>query len=737
MAPAHWTLRGTRSLPRRLACAVCALAALAVPAHGAADDIDYAAIRATKRVTALRIEQPIVIDGVLGEAEWERADVARDFIQQQPSEGEPTTEPSEVRFLYDADMLYVGGTFHDTHPDGGITNELTRDFSGRDGDLITLVLDTFRDQRNSFNFMINPAGALRDSQSYDDGRQNNADWDGIWYVKTARFAGGWTMEMAIPFKTLRFSDGEEQTWGLNIFRLIRRKNEITLWAPVPRQFTQFKVSYAGVLTGIQHVQPGRNLRIKPFVTAQASRRRSGARLWDGDAGLDLKYGLGTALTLDLTSRTDFSQVEADDQQINLTRFSLFLPEKREFFLENQGSFRIGDIDTAAGARGAPLLPFFSRRIGVGDNGSLVPIVGGARLSGKQGRYNLGFLNLQTDAEGERPGDNFTAARVSRDLGLNSSVSAFYFGRQSDGTDPFNRIAGADVHLNFRRTVDVDGFLLRSASPGEGPGLAGRGALNIKEDKYTGHLSYTSVAPSFRNDLGFTPRRDIGLTSWEFEWNFRRRTARAPVRVFTLGTEGDAVSNHGQDDLLSRVSRIDTSAEFADGGRLGVDFDWNYELLTEPFEINRGVSIPPGIYYFRQVIPSYSSDKSRWLSGNVKYTGGQFWSGTIRGLDTGIRLRASEKFAATASYARNAVTLREGTFTTELLRLRLNYSFSTSMFLNGFIQYNSIARTWTTNIRYRYTYRPLSDVFIVWNETRGPDGSPQRALIVKYTLTLAF
>ena len=706
-----------------------------MPAAGA--DIDYAAIRASKRVTALRVEGAIAVDGRLDEPEWARAEVARDFIQQQPSEGAPTTEPSEVRFLYDADMLYVGGTFHDTHPDGGITNELTRDFSARDGDLITLVLDTFRDQRNAFNFMINPAGALRDSQSYDDGRQNNSDWDGIWHVKTARFEGGWTMEMAIPFKTLRFSEREEQTWGLNIFRLIRRKNEITLWAPVPRQFGQFKVSYAGVLTGIQQVRPGRNLRIKPFATTQVSRHPSGERLWDRDGGIDLKYGLGTALALDLTYRTDFSQVEADDQQINLTRFSLFLPEKREFFLENQGSFRIGDIDTASGARATPLLPFFSRRIGVGDGNTLVPIVGGARLSGKHGRYNLGFVNMQTEAVAERPGDNFTAARVSRDLGINSSVSAFYFGRESSGSDPFNRLLGGDVHLNFRRTIDVDGFLMRSESPEDQRGLAGRAALNIKEDKYTGHLSYTSVAPEFRNDLGFTPRHDIGLTSWEFEWNFRPRAANAPVRLFTFGNEGDAFSNHAHDGLLSRVARIDTSAEFADGGQLRVDLDLNYEMLTEPFEISRGVSIPSGIYHFRQIVPSYSSDKSRWLSGNVKYTGGEFWSGTIRGVDAGIRLRASEKFAATASYAHNVVELREGSFTTELLRLRLNYSFSTAMFLNGFVQYNSIARTWTSNIRYRYTYRPLSDVFIVWNETRGPDVPPQRAFIVKYTLTLAF
>ncbi len=728
---------GPRRTRHPLVRGLCVAALLVSGDAAAADVIDYAAIRATKRVAALRIDEPIVIDGRLDERAWERAEVAREFIQQQPQEGATTTEPSEIRFLYDADTLYVGGSFLDSDPRGGITNELTRDFSARDGDLITLVLDTFHDQRNAFNFMINPAGALRDSQSYDDGRQNNPDWDGIWFVKTAQFGGGWSMEMAIPFKTLRFKDAEEQTWGLNIFRLIRRKNEITLWAPVPRQFGQFKVSYAGVLTGIQGVHPGRNLRFKPFTTAQVSRKASGARQLDGDGGFDLKYGLGTALSLDLTYRTDFSQVEADDQQINLTRFSLFLPEKREFFLENQGSFRIGDIDLAQGARAFPLMPFFSRRIGVADDGSLVPIVVGARLSGKQGAYSLGLLQMHTDEVGSRPGERFTAARVSRDIGVTSSMSGFYFGRESSGADPYTRVVGGDVHLNFRRTIDVDGFLLRSASPEGRDGSAGRAALNIKENRYTAHLSYTSVSPDFRNDLGFTPRRDIGQTSWEFRWNLRPRGGTGPVRLFAFGTDGDAYANSRQDHLLSRVSRLAASAEFADGGVLAANVDWDYELLMQPFEISRGVIIPPGEYRFRQVVPSYSSNRSRWFSGNITYTGGEFWSGTIRGVDAGIRVRGSEKFAATASYGRHAIDLTEGGFSTEILRLRANYSFSTAMFLNGFVQYNSVSRTWTSNIRYRFIYRPLSDAFLVFNESRGPSGKPQRALIFKYTLLLAF
>jgi hypothetical protein len=720
---------------RFLHLAWVALAA-AAPCAGASPVDDSAALTG-KRVAALRVDEAPVVDGRLDEEGWALAEAASAFIQQEPHEGQPSTEASEVRFLYDSDRLYVGGTFHDAHPDGGIVNELKRDFSADDGDSVTIILDTFRDRRNAFNFMINPAGAQRDSQSYDDGRQNNADWDGVWHVKTTRFDGGWTMEMAIPFRTLRFARLEDQIWGLNIFRLIRRKNEVTSWSPVPRQFGQSKVSYAGALTGIRSVRPGRNLRIKPFLTGQMSQLPSRSRRLDGDGGVDLKYGIGSALALDLTYRTDFSQVEADDQQINLTRFSLFLPEKREFFLENQGSFRIGDIDAGSGARGSPLLPFFSRRIGVGMNQEAVPILGGARLSGKQGTYNIGLLNMQTDPLAERTGDNFTAARVSRELGNRSSIAGFYFGRESSGADPFNRVVGADVHVNVRRTVDLDAYVLRSSSPSGLDDFAGRAALNVAENLYTGHLSYTYVGPRFRNDLGFTPRHDVGLTSWEFEWNFRPSVTYRWVRTYTLGTEGDAYMDSGRQNLLSRVVRIDSSAEFADGGRFSLDFDSNHELITAPFEISSGVEIPPGVYEFRHVTPSYRSDASRWLSGEIGYQLGDFWSGTIRGINSGLRVRANDHLAVRVNYAQNDVDLPEGRFSTELLRLRMDFSFSTRMFVNALVQYNSTSRAWVSNVRYRFIYRPLSDIFVVFNETRAPASGPNRAVIVKSTMLLAF
>lgn len=714
----------------------CVLGSAGPSAAAQRTPIDDEQVRGVKRVTALQITEPIVVDGALDETAWQRADVAKDFIQQQPDEGAPTTEPSEVRILFDRDTLYVGGRFFDSDPRGGITNELKRDFSARDGDLITVVLDTFHDLRSAFGFMINPAGAQRDSQSSDDGRQINADWDGIWEVKTARFEGGWTMEMAIPFNTLRFNDAEEQTWGINIFRLIRRKNEVTLWSPIPRQFLQFKMSYAGVLVGLRDIHPGRNLRIKPFATSGVTIGADGTGRRHPDGGLDVKYGIGPALTLDLTYRTDFSQVEADAQQINLTRFALFLPEKRDFFLENQGSFRVGDVDQLTGAR-SPLVSFFSRRIGLDSSGNLMPIVGGAKLSGQSGPYNIGILNMQTESGVGTPASNFTVARVAREIGTGSSASAFYLGRESSGADPFNRIVGGDLHLNFKRAIDVDGFALESSATNNTKGVAGRAAVNVTENLYKVYAAYTNVTPAFRNDLGFVPRSNIGLFEWEAEKNLRPHVTARWVRNYAVGTEGTAHETSAHDRLVSRMARVDTSVDFSDGGRFAANIDTDYESLTAPFQISKGVVLPPGVYRFRQFVPTYTSDASRPVSGSVTATTGEFYDGTIRGASGSLRVRVDQHFAAAATYAYNHVVLREGEFTAQLLGIRADHSFSTRQWLNAFIQYNQVAGTWFTNIRYRYMYRPLSDVFVVFNETRTAGQRPQRAVIAKYTLLLAF
>jgi hypothetical protein len=709
---------------------VLALLFIVAFAGAAPAQIDLAAIRATRELQPLRIDEPIVIDGHLDEAAWSRAQVGRDFYQQDPEEGSLSSEPSEIRFLYDDNALYWAGTFFDSDPRGPIVNELKRDFDGRNGDIVSLSLDTFGDL-TAYNFSVNGAGALRDTQSHEDGRVFNGNWDGVWTARTSRFEGGWTVEAVIPFTTMRFPEAEEQNWGMNVFRLIRRKNEATFWSPQPRQFFAYKISYGGRLTGLRNVRPGRNLQIKPFFTGASSNLTlpSLDRRWDADAGIDAKYGIGTALALDLTVHTDFSQVEADEQQINLTRFSLFFPEKREFFLENQGSFRIGDLS------GRTLIPFFSRRIGLSAAGDPIPILGGARLTGRQGDYTLGLLNIQTERFDGRPADNFSTLRAARNFG-GSSIGGFYLGREASDLSGHNRVAGGDVHWN-RQTMDFFGFAMRSETAGAPGGAAGRAAFTVSERAYSADVAYTNISPQFRNDLGFISRGDIGLVAWDVARHFRSTRPRSLVRVLSFGTLGERFENSEHTSLNSRRLRAYSTQSFADGGGLNTNVDWNYERLMQPFEVSRGVAIPPGEYRFTQALGGYSSNASDAVSFSADVTAGEFYSGTIRGVSGSVRWRLNANLAASTSVEVNDVSLPQGAFDTQLARVRLDYSLNTRMFLNSFIQYNSATSSWLTNIRYRFIYRPLSDFYVVYNDMRSPGGEAQRTVAVKHTLMLAF
>ena len=699
-------------------------------AAAASAQTDAAAIRASKRLQPLRITEPIVIDGRLTEPAWALAEVGFDFYQQDPAEGAFSSEASEIRFLYDDDALYWAGTFFDSDPRGPIVNELKRDFDGRNGDIVSLSLDTFGDL-TAYNFSVNGAGALRDTQSHEDGRVFNGNWDGVWTARTSRFEGGWTVEAMIPFTTMRFPEAEEQDWGMNVFRLIRRKNESTFWSPQPRQFFAYKISYGGRLTGLRNIRPGRNLQIKPFFTGASSNLTlpSLDRRWDADAGIDAKYGIGTALALDLTVHTDFSQVEADEQQINLTRFSLFFPEKREFFLENQGSFRIGDLT------GRTLIPFFSRRIGLSSSGEPIPILGGARLTGRQGDYTLGLLNIQTERFDGRPADNFTTLRTARNFG-GSSIGGFYMGREASGLSGHNRVAGGDVHLN-RQTMDFFGFAMRSDTAGTPGGTAGRASFTVNERAYSADVAYTNISPLFRNDLGFISRGDIGLFAWDAARHFRSTRPQSRLRVLSFGTLGERFENSEHTSLNSRRLRAYSTQSFADGGGLNTNVDWNYERLTQPFEVSRGVVIPPGEYRFTQALGGYSSNASNAVSFSADVTAGEFYSGTIRGVNGSVRWRLNANLAASTSVEVNDVALPEGAFDTRLARFRLDYSLNTRMFLNSFVQYNSATSSWLTNIRYRFIYRPLSDFYVVYNDTRSAGRENQRTLAVKHTLMLAF
>ena len=388
------------------------------------------------RVRAVRVDQGPEIDGVLDDLAWEAAATLDEFIQQEPNEGAPATEDTEVQVLYDGSTLYLGVRAFDSVSGGVLATEMRRDADRiLEEDNFQIILDTFMDSRSAYMFVVTPLGAQLDQQVFDEGGRGvrganaasiNRNWDGVWSVSVGLLPDGWVAEIAIPMVTLRFSDADPQTWGINFMRNIGRKNEQVFWAPVPRAFSLTRVSFAGSLTNLESLDRGRDLRIKPYVTGGArSERASGTtdHSLESDLGLDVKYGVTPSLNLDVTINTDFAQAEVDDEQVNLTRFPLFFPEKREFFLENAGQFSVGTTNSTG--RIADL--FFSRRIGLTKGGANVPIMGGARLTGKVGRNNVAVIDLQTDDAFGRPGENFLITRYSFFVSLKIYM---YYNRQS-------------------------------------------------------------------------------------------------------------------------------------------------------------------------------------------------------------------------------------------------------------------------------------------------------------------
>src|SRR5688572_20374079 len=416
-----------------LLTAIALLTPLAVAAqsadNGNGTSINYDTARHERRLKATQAQGRIELDGRLDEASWAAAPLATNFLQNDPKEGQPATYDTEVKLLYDDRALYIGVFAKDPEPGAIIVNELRKDFNTGSADGFQVVIDTFKDERNGYQFAINAAGAKWDSQMSNEGRDQNSNWDGIWDVATRIGEDGWYAEIEIPFKTLKFGPEAMQTWGINFQRRLRRHNENSYWSPLRRIHQLSRVSMAGTYEDLQGLRPGANIRVKPYALGNFNQLPGVALDSDYDAGLDVKYGVTSGLTWDFTVNTDFSQVEADEQQVNLTRFNLFFPEKRDFFLENSGVFQFGSGNTGGGGGAGggrqnasqDMIFFFSRQIGLSPAGDAIPLLAGSRITGRVGKWSVGGLNIQQQKKDLSPSTNFTALRLRRDILANSDL----------------------------------------------------------------------------------------------------------------------------------------------------------------------------------------------------------------------------------------------------------------------------------------------------------------------------
>jgi Domain of unknown function (DUF5916)/Carbohydrate family 9 binding domain-like len=738
--------------------------AVAQQAGAARPPINYETARLERRLQAVRATGEIALDGAMDEPAWRDAPIVSDFIQSDPREGEPATHDTEVRVLYDENAMYFGVFAKDTEPARIIVNDLKKDFSTDGSDGFRIILDTFRDERNGYQFATNPAGAKWDAQMANEGRENNANWDGIWDVATRVIETGWVAEIRIPFRTLKFSDDDAQTWGVNFERKLRRLNEDSYWAPLPRIYDIQRVSLAGTLEGMRGVRPGKNLRFKPY-TLGSSNVVGDARA-DGsfDAGFDVKYGLTSGLTWDFTVNTDFSQVEADEQQINLSRFNLFFPEKRDFFLENSGIFMFGGGGggiggggggQGGGGGGAPrqnasqdMRLFFSRRIGLSEDGEEIPILAGTRLTGRQGAYSMGLLNVQQreqDSEiGSTPATNFTAVRVRRDIFANSDIGAVLLNKEEDGTG-YNRVTGVDANFRFG-FLTVNGYAAKTFSPasavaGSGNDYATRASGRWEDRVWQFAARRDSIGSRFNDEMGFVPRQGVDNT-----YVFAGRRFRPPflskwVRETRPHWQVDLFTRQHGGGLESRYQDWHLPFAFQDSSNMEIGINPNVEVVRSPFTINsaRRIQVNPDRYEFNEFFIFWNTNAARRLSFNNRYSTGRFYDGHRRSYTIGPSLRLNENFNASVSLQINDVELSTGAFVTKLLTTRVNYNLNTKMFVNALLQYNSDSRQWSSNLRFNVIHRPLSDFFVVYNERRDDRTGAlvDRAIVLKMTYLMAF
>jgi uncharacterized protein DUF5916/cellulose/xylan binding protein with CBM9 domain len=706
-----------------------------------------------RSVTAIQARAPIVLDGALDEEAWRTAEPAVDFVQAEPHEGQPATETTEVRLAFDSDALYIGVLCHDATPGALIVNEIRKDFTPGEQDTFEVMLDTFADRRNGFVFATNAVGAKSDTQFANEGRDVNANWDAVWTVATSRGPDGWSAELRIPFKTLRFERGADRIWGINFSRHIRRKNEVDYWSPVPRVYNLYRASLGGTVTGLPDASQGRNLRVKPWIASNSTRALGGASFDNtGQAGLDAKYGVTPSLTLDVTVKPDFAQAEADEQQVNLTQFSLYFPEKREFFLENSGMFYFGDIprESRVGtARFSPpeeeVLLFFSRRIGLTDAGEQIPIVGGGRLTGRVGRYGVGLMTIQTESQGARAADNYTVLRGRRDILRNSDVGAIFLSRDSaDGSSNRNEVAGVDANFRFIRALSFNAFLARSFTPGTTGGeMTGKGSASWNDNHVHGQYSFLTVGDGFRDDIGFIKR--TGIRKHFADFGIRQRPAwlrNLGIRESHPHTRYNIYTDQS-DVKVSHTNHVAEAIFFERGGMLELQWNPRFERIAAPFKVRPDQAFAPGSYSWNEFAAELETDHSRLVSGSALVTAGGFWTGTQRSTKAGVVVRPSYHLTLDVALQRNDIRLPfpMHDFVTNLVTTRIGYAFNTRTFLDTLLQYNTDLNQFSANVRFDLIHRPLSDLFVVYNEQQLTDApapvNTGRGLIVKYTHMLSF
>ncbi len=705
----------------------------------ARDAQGHVTLRATRVTSAMKM------DGKLDEEAYRLVQPMGGFVQTEPRRGEPATEQTEVWIFFDDENIYVGAKCYDSGTeDQWVANEMRRDnMNVVRNENFSIYFDTFYDRRNAFLFELSPIGGIYDAYVTNERSPGNTDYNPVWARQAGRFENGWIAEMAIPFRALRYKPGASQVWGVNVRRTVRWKNEESfIQKMLPTQGSViFQISLGGTLVGVDAPSGSNNLALKPYATAglssdlQAKPAVNNDR--DGDVGFDLKYGLTQNLTADFTYNTDFAQVEVDEQQVNLTRFPLFFPEKREFFLEGQGIFDFG-----GGSGGLTPLLFFSRRIGL-NSGAEVPIDAGGRLTGKVGKTTLGLIDVRTGDTDATPSTNFSVVRVRQDVGRRSNVGLLYTGRSNGVAGPeATQAYGVDATVGFFDNWTVNTYWAKSDTPGvDDHDTSYRANVNYNGDRYGLQYETLRVDRLFNPEVGFLRRSafDRQFASLRFS---PRPTRPRRVRKYSYSLNYDYIANP-EGRLESRDVNAAYGITFQNGDGFNAQVGRSYEFLPSPFTIAPGVRLPVGGYGFGDVTLSWSQGNQHKVAGNFSVSRGSFYNGNRTTLGySGGRIELSPRFSLEPGVSLNWVDLEEGQFATRLLSNRATFTVTPRMFFSGLLQYNSSAKAMSTNLRLRWEYIPGSEIFVVYTDERdtavaGIPGLKNRAFVMKVNRLFQF
>ena len=727
---------------------ICAVAAGSLSAQTESSGVPTPTVGGAVRMSAGQLSQGLSAENWRDPLAWGEAEVISNFIQSEPVEGSPASEQTEVRVAFDEEAIYVGAWLYDSEPSQIVVGEQRRDASLTRFDAFLLILDTYNDDENGFAFATNPGGIEHDGQVIDEGRQTgrgrggargnagrqqggaqggfNINWDGSWTVSTERDEEGWYAFFRIPFSTLRYGAGTEQEWGVNFGRYIGRKNEQVFWAPLARQDNLYRVSYAGVLEGLS-VPAQRLITFTPYALSSAQKVPATSPTFDYpfEVGADAKIGITPALSLDLTVNTDFAQVEVDNEQADLTRFSLFFPEKRPFFLENAGRFAVGNNQSAQ--------MFFSRRIGIGEGGLPVPIEWGSRLSGRVGGLDVGLIHMRTGgAQVGLSGNGYTVARLSRELPNRSGVGVMFTERSSiDVVNDHGRTFAADANIGIGEFFNFTGVLgaTTASVPGEEALTDAREAIiltaNYRDPNWQLRSSYDRIGANFNPEVGFLRRSDFQQISGTI-WRDIRVPSSDWIRQFSPHTSYTVAYAIGSGVKETATWHMHTMMNLENGGQYSFAGDWIFEGLTEPLSLTTGVDdegnrtsvvVPTGEYSGWLFNPGINTSSQVPVVWRTNLLLGQFFSGTRKGGNTSLSFQLGGALAGAIGLEYNKIELPGpgGSFDTTLLSSRIGYSFSPTLYIQSLIQYNTQTAVWSGNFRFGWVDTAGTGLFIVFNE----------------------